>query len=65
MLGDRPRTSEMKDERISGEEGGAKTVLTEIRVDTLRRYGTEANLTARYPDPTERAAALHAPGSPA
>jgi homoserine O-acetyltransferase len=41
-------------------KGGAKTVLTEIRVDTLRRYGTEANLTPRYPDPAERAAALRA-----
>ncbi len=39
-------------------KGGAKTVLTEIRVDTLKRYGTEANLTPRYPDPAERAAAL-------
>jgi homoserine O-acetyltransferase len=38
--------------------GGAKTVLTEIRIDTLKRYGTEANLTPRYPDPAERAAAL-------
>src|SRR5260221_679598 len=41
-------------------KGGAKTVLTEIRVETLRRYGTEANLAARYPDPAERAAALRA-----
>src|SRR6266852_5539425 len=41
-------------------KGGAKTVLTEIRVDTLRRYGTEANLRPRYPDPAEREAALRA-----
>src|SRR5437773_4485076 len=41
-------------------KGGAKTVLTEIRIETLRRYGTEANLAARYPDPAERAAALRA-----
>ena len=39
-------------------KGGAKTVLTEIRIDTLKRYGTETNLTPRYPDPAERAAAL-------
>ena len=39
-------------------KGGAKSVLTEIRIETLRRYGTEANLTPRYPDPAERAAAL-------
>ncbi len=41
-------------------KGGAKSVLTEIRIETLRRYGTEANLTPRYPDPAERAAALRA-----
>ena len=39
-------------------KGGAKTVLTQIRIDTLRRYGTEATLAPRYPDPAERAAAL-------
>jgi homoserine O-acetyltransferase len=39
-------------------KGGAKTVLTEIRVETLKRYGIEANLTARYPDPVEREAEL-------
>ena len=33
-------------------------MLTEIRIDTLKRYGTETNLTPRYPDPAERAAAL-------
>src|SRR6184192_3456653 len=41
-------------------KGGSKSVLTEIRIETLRRYGTEANLAARYPDPVERAAALRA-----
>src|SRR5258708_5068663 len=41
-------------------KGGAKAVLTEIRIETLRRYGTEANLAARYPDPAERATALRA-----
>jgi homoserine O-acetyltransferase len=44
--------------RYHGKSGGAKTVLTEIRVDTLKRYGTEANLAARYPDPAERDRAL-------
>jgi homoserine O-acetyltransferase len=39
-------------------KGGAKTVLTEIRVETLKRYGIEANLTPRYPDPAEREAAI-------
>src|SRR2546423_670514 len=39
-------------------KGGAKTVLTEIRVETLKRYGIEANLTPRYPDSAEREAAI-------
>ncbi len=39
-------------------KGGAKTVLTELRVETLKRYGIEANLTPRYPDPAEREAAI-------
>lgn len=39
-------------------KGGAKTALTEIRVETLKRYGIEANLTPRYPDPAEREAAI-------
>jgi homoserine O-acetyltransferase len=38
--------------------GECKTVLAEIRIETLRRYGTEANLASRYPDPIERAAVL-------
>jgi len=33
-------------------------MLTEIRVETLKRYGIEANLTPRYPDPAEREAAI-------
>jgi homoserine O-acetyltransferase/O-succinyltransferase len=39
-------------------KGGAKTVLTEIRVETLKRYGIEARLALRYPDPAEREAAI-------
>src|SRR5437667_5480571 len=39
-------------------KGGAKTVLTEIRVETLKRYGIETALAPRYPDPAEREAAI-------
>ena len=35
-----------------------KAVLTELRIETLKRYGIEANLTPRYPDPAEREAAI-------
>jgi homoserine O-acetyltransferase len=38
--------------------GGAKTALTEIRIETLKRYGIDANLTPRYPDPVEREAVI-------
>src|SRR5712691_3096200 len=38
--------------------GGCKSVLTEIRVETLKRYGIEASLGPRYPDPAEREAAI-------
>jgi homoserine O-acetyltransferase/O-succinyltransferase len=40
-------------------KAACKTVLTEIRVETLKRYGIEANLASRYPDPAEREAAIH------
>jgi homoserine O-acetyltransferase len=36
------------------EKGGAKTVLTEIRVEMLKRNGIEAALASRYPDPEPR-----------
>jgi homoserine O-acetyltransferase len=39
-------------------KGGAKTALTDIRVETLKRYGIDANLTPRYPDPAQREAAI-------
>jgi homoserine O-acetyltransferase len=39
-------------------KGGAKTVLAEIRVETLKRYGIETALAPRYPDPAEREAAI-------
>jgi homoserine O-acetyltransferase len=38
--------------------GGCKNVLTEIRLETLRRYGNDEVLKPRFPDPTERAAAM-------
>jgi homoserine O-acetyltransferase len=34
------------------------TALTDIRVETLKRYGIDANLTPRFPDPVEREAAI-------
>ena len=42
------------------DKGGCKTVLTEIRVETLKRYGIEASLARRYPEPAEREAAIRA-----
>jgi homoserine O-acetyltransferase len=39
-------------------KGGAKTALTEIRVETLKRYGIEAALAPRFPDPAEREAQI-------
>ena len=39
-------------------KAACKTILTEIRVETLKRYGIEANLAPRYPDPAEREAAI-------
>ena len=38
---------------------GPKTALTDIRVETLKRYGIDANLAPRFPDPAEREAAIH------
>jgi homoserine O-acetyltransferase len=38
--------------------GGCKAVLTEIRIETLKRYGIEAALAPRYPDPVAREAAI-------
>jgi homoserine O-acetyltransferase len=39
-------------------KGGAKGALTEIRIETLKRYGMDANLAPRFPDPVEREAAI-------
>ena len=39
-------------------KGGAKGALTEIRIETLKRYGIDANLAPRFPDPGEREAAI-------
>jgi homoserine O-acetyltransferase len=38
--------------------GGIAATLTALREETLRRYGIEAELAARYPDPAARAAAI-------
>lgn len=38
--------------------GSAKTVLTDLRVETLKRYGIEAALADRYPDHGAREAAI-------
>ena len=40
--------------------GELKGVLTDIRVETLKRYGIEASLGPRYPDPAAREAAIRA-----
>lgn len=42
------------------DRGGAKRVLTEIRLDTLKGYGIEAQLAPRYPDPAERERVIRA-----
>ena len=41
------------------ENGGVKTTLTALRVDTLTKYGMADTLAARYPDKAEAAAELH------
>jgi homoserine O-acetyltransferase/O-succinyltransferase len=40
------------------DRGGAKTVLTELRVEMLKRNGIEAALAARYPDRESREAEI-------
>jgi homoserine O-acetyltransferase len=40
------------------DRGGAKTVLTELRIETLKRYGIEAALADRYPGREAREAAI-------
>jgi homoserine O-acetyltransferase/O-succinyltransferase len=40
--------------------GECKAVLAEIRIETLKRYGIEASLAPRYPDPAAREAAIRA-----
>lgn len=39
-------------------KGGVKAVMTEIRVETLKRYGTEAALAEKFPDPAAREAEI-------
>src|SRR5579862_2206383 len=38
--------------------GGAKQVLTEMRIETLKGYGIEAQLAPRFPDPGQREAEI-------
>lgn len=40
------------------EAGGAKSVLTDMRVETLKRYGIEASLAGRFPEPAAREAEI-------
>jgi homoserine O-acetyltransferase/O-succinyltransferase len=40
------------------DKGGVKTVMTSMRVATLKRYGIEAQLTPSFPDPAAREAAI-------
>ena len=44
--------------RYHGTGRAPVATLTQIRIDTLTRYGTAANLARRYPDPKEAEAAL-------
>jgi homoserine O-acetyltransferase len=39
-------------------KGGVPTVMTQIRVATLKRYGIEAQLAEKFPDPAAREAAI-------
>jgi homoserine O-acetyltransferase len=39
-------------------KGEAKAVLTEIRIETLKRYGIDEVLKPRFPDPAEREAQI-------
>jgi homoserine O-acetyltransferase len=39
-------------------KAACKTVLTDIRVETLKRYGIETALAPRFPDPAAREAAI-------
>jgi homoserine O-acetyltransferase/O-succinyltransferase len=41
------------------DKGGITPTLTTLREETLRRYGIEAELTSRFPDPAARAAEIH------
>jgi homoserine O-acetyltransferase/O-succinyltransferase len=40
------------------DRGGAKDVLAQIRIDTLKGYGIDEQLAPRYPDPAARQAAI-------
>jgi homoserine O-acetyltransferase len=40
------------------ERGGVPTVMTQIRIETLKRYGIEDQLAAKFPDPAAREAEI-------
>ncbi|HEX3862031.1 MAG TPA: alpha/beta fold hydrolase [Stellaceae bacterium] len=40
------------------DKGGVAATMTEIRVETLKRYGIEASLAEKFPDPTAREAEI-------
>ena len=40
------------------DRGGVSTALTQMRIDTLKFYGIEAQLVAQYPEPVAREAAI-------
>jgi homoserine O-acetyltransferase/O-succinyltransferase len=46
------------------DQGGIKTTMTDLRVDTLKSYGAEATLAGEYPDPAARAAAIRRMAEP-
>ena len=48
---------EWHDGRYYG-KAACKTVLTDIRIETLKRYGIETALAPRFPDPAAREAAI-------
>ena len=41
------------------DKGGIVPTLTKLRVETLRRYGIDAELLSRFPDPAARDAEIH------
>jgi homoserine O-acetyltransferase/O-succinyltransferase len=46
------------------DNGGIKTVMTDLRVATLKAYGIDGALAAEYPDPVEREGAIRRMAGP-